>query len=106
MSSGRTLHQFQRSCWLSESTGGSADIRDSRTHQELADKEFSTATCGNVVGAPWPCSPTTGSPSRTAKITFEIDDDELRRVIGPFFQFPAGRDASLDNEPTQDARGR
>jgi excisionase family DNA binding protein len=25
----------------------------------------------------------------TVKITFEIDDDELRRVIGPLFQFPA-----------------
>src|SRR5438445_190049 len=38
-------------------------MRDSCTHQELADKEFRTATCGNVVGAPWPCSPTTGSAS-------------------------------------------
>jgi len=41
--------------------GGSADMRDSRTYHELADKEFSTATCRNVVGAPWPCS-TRGDP--------------------------------------------
>ena len=64
MSSGRTLHQFQRSCWLSESTGGYADIRDSRTHQELADKEFSTATCGNVVFAPSFLSTPSMNPSR------------------------------------------
>src|ERR1051326_8277122 len=52
--------------------GGSADMRDRRTHHELADKEFSTATCGNVVGAP--------SVLTNHRISIKLRNDQYARI--------------------------
>jgi hypothetical protein len=60
-------------------------MRDNRTHQELADKEFSTATCGNVVGAPsFPSTPSMNPSRRTGP------EKDVLAALAIFEVFAAG----------------